>query len=120
MPDLSHLWGTDLTWSATGDIACIDTPGLTEQRVLRRLLTTPGEYIWALDYGAGLAAFVGQTGAGSVVRAAIRGQIYKEASVAHTPEPVIDLITDLSGTLYVNVRYADATSGTTQTIAFST
>ena len=120
MPDLSHLWGNDLSWSSTGDLATAEVPILTQQRVLRRLLTTPGEYIWSLDYGAGLAAFVGQPGAAIAIGAAIRGQIFKEASVAQSPAPVIDLAPDQAGNLYVNIRYADATTGTTETIAFAT
>lgn len=120
MPDLAHFWGSDLAWSTTGDLATADAPAVTLQRVLRRLLTTPGDYIWSRDYGAGLAAFVGQPGAASAIRAAIRGQIFKEAAVAHTPEPVVDLTPDPSGALYVHIRYADATTGTTQTVAFTT
>ena len=120
MPDLTHLWGNDLAWSPTGDLAAVDIPSVTQQRVLRRLLTTQGEDIWALDYGAGLAAFVGQPGAANAIRAAIRGQIFKEASVAQTPEPVIDLAPSPDGALYVHIRYADATTGATQTVAFTT
>ena len=56
MPDINHLWGNDLAFSATGDLATADVPTLTQQRVLRRLLTNPGDYIWELDYGAGLAS----------------------------------------------------------------
>ena len=118
MPDLAHLWGNDLALSATGDLATIDTPGLTQQRVLRRLLTSPSDYIWALDYGAGLGRFVGQPGALPAIRSAIRGQIFKEASVASNPEPVIDLHSDPGG-LYVHIRYADAATGITQTLAFT-
>ena len=119
MPDLSHLWGNDLAFSATGDLATFDTPEITQQRVLRRLLTNPGDYIWSLPYGAGLANFVGQPGAAAAIRAAIRGQIFKEAAVAQTPEPVIELRPDPDGSLYVQVRYADAQTGTTQTLAFT-
>ncbi len=119
MPDISHLWGNDLALSPTGDLATVDTPTLTQQRVLRRLLTSPGDYIWALDYGAGLANFVGQPGVSSAVGAAIRGQIFKEAAVAQTPEPVIDLQSDPTGSLYVQVRYADAETSITQTLAFT-
>ena len=118
MPDLSHLWGNDLALSPTGDLAMADAPGLTQQRVLRRLLTNPGDYIWALGYGAGLANFVGQPGAAAAIRAAIRGQVFKEAAVARTPEPVIDLQPDPGGSLYVHIRYADAETGATQTLAF--
>ena len=119
MPDLSHLWGNDLAFSATGDLALADTPVVTQQRVLRRLLTNPGDYIWSLDYGAGLAAFVGQAGAPSAILAAIRGQIFKEASVSQTPAPVIALQPDPAGDLYVQIRYADAQTGITQTLAFT-
>jgi hypothetical protein len=119
VPDLSHLWGNDLALSPTGDLATTDVPGLTQQRVLRRLLTNPGDYIWSLDYGAGLANFVGQPGAASAIGAAIRGQIFKETAVAQTPEPVIQLQPDPVGNLYVHVRYADAQTGITQTLAFT-
>jgi hypothetical protein len=120
MPDLAHLWGNDLSLSSTGDLATADTPIVTQQRVLRRLLTNPGDYIWSLDYGAGLANFVGLPGATPAIGAAIRGQIFKEAAVAQTPAPVIDLQPNQAGDLYVSVSYADAATGTTQTLAFTT
>ena len=120
MPDLVHFWGNDLSWSSTGDLAITNTPSLTQQRVLRRLLTAPGEYIWSLGYGAGLSAFVGQPGAAIAIAAAIRGQMFKEAAVAQSPAPVIDLVPDQMGSLYVSIRYADAIAGTTETIAFVT
>ncbi len=119
MPDLTHLWGNDLAWSPTGDLATAETPSLTKQRLLRRLLTTQAEYIWQLDYGASLPAFVGQPGAALAIRAAIRSQISKEAAVAQTPAPMVDLTPDPAGNLYVSIRYADAASGTTGTIAFT-
>ena len=87
MPDLTHLWGNDLAWSPTGDLATADAPALTEQRVLRRLLTTQAEYIWQLDYGASLPSFVGLPGAALAIRAAIRAQLSKEAAIAQDPRP---------------------------------
>ena len=119
MTDVDHFWGNDLSLSSTGDLATVDVPAVTQQRVLRRLLTNPGDDIWALDYGAGLGSFVGRPGAAQAVQATIHGQIFKEAAVAHTPEPVIDLQPDPTGTLYVQVRYADAQTGTTQTLTFT-
>ncbi len=119
MPDLTHLWGEDLTWSPTGDLATAETPILTQQRVLRRLLTTQLEYIWQPSYGASLPAFVGEPGAALAIRAAIRSQMSKEAAVAQTPAPIIDLTPDPAGSLYVNIRYADAASGATATLGFT-
>lgn len=120
MADLAHFWGSDLTWSPTGDLTVADVPTVTQQRVLRRLLTAPGDYLWSLDYGAGLATFVGLPGAANAIVSAIRGQVFKEAAVAQTPAPAITLNPDQAGNIYVQVTYSDALLGASQTIAFYT
>lgn len=122
MTDASHQWGSDLVTGPTGDLATVSGPLLGQQRVLRRLLTNPGDYIWQLDYGAGLARFIGQPVNASQIRAVIRSQIFKEAAVARQPEPLIDVEIapgGASGTVYVYVRYVDAESSQTQAISFS-
>ena len=120
MLDLLHLWGNDLALSPTGDLATANTPALTEQRVLRRLLTAQLDYIWQPGYGASLPSYVGQPGAALAIRAAIRSQLSKEATVAAIPAPTIDIAPDPSGNIYVSIRYADATSGATNTLSFTT
>jgi hypothetical protein len=120
--DASHQWGADLTIGSTGDIGTAAGPLLGQQRVLRRLLTNPGDYIWQLGYGAGLARFIGQPVNPLQITAVIRSQIFKEASVARQPEPLIDVQIapgGASGTVYVYIRYVDADSGQTQVISFS-
>jgi phage baseplate assembly protein W len=90
--------------------------------VLRRLLTSPGDYIWQPDYGAGLARFIGQPVNVSQIKAVVRSQIFKEAAVARQPEPAIDIqVTPggMTGTVYVAIRYVDADSAETQAISFS-
>lgn len=122
MPDASHKWGSDLVIGATGDIATATGSMLGQQRVLRRLLTNPGDYIWQLDYGAGLARFIGQPTNPLQIKAVIRSQIFKEATVARQPEPLIDVQVapgGASGTVYVYIRYVDAQSSQTQVISFS-
>ncbi|MGC1411086.1 MAG: hypothetical protein WA864_19355 [Acetobacteraceae bacterium] len=122
MADLSHQWGSDLAIGATGDISTADGSSLGQQRVLRRLLTNPGDYIWQLDYGAGLARFVGQPANTLQIRAVIRSQIFKEAAVARLPEPLIDVQATpggASGTVYVYVRYVDAENSQTQVLTLS-
>src|SRR6195256_1132934 len=107
MADASHQWGSDLMIGATGDIGTVAGPLLGKQRVLRRLLTNPGDYIWQIDYGAGLARFIGQPTNALQIRAVVRGQIFKEATVARQPEPVIDVEVapgGAAGTVYVNIR----------------
>lgn len=120
MPDLSHTFATDLSLSPTGDLATVQGPALCQQRVLRRLLTNPGDYIWNLSYGAGLASFIGQPTDIPRIRALIRSQIFKEPAVARTPEPQIDVQPGTNGTVSVHIRYADAETGQTQILSFST
>ena len=122
MSDAWHQFGGDLMVGATGDLAGASgaTPG--QQRVLRRLLTNPGDYIWQLDYGAGLARFIGRPVNPQQISAVVRSQIFKEAAVARQPEPVIDVQISpggATGTVYVYIRYVDADSGQTQVLSFS-
>lgn len=122
MPDISHQWGSDLTIGPAGDLAVSDNTELCKQRVLRRLLTNTIDYIWQPAYGAGLAGFIGQPGNVGRIRAVIRSQIFKEAAVARTPEPMIDVVVSPEGnpsTVYVHIRYADAISSQTQILSFS-
>jgi hypothetical protein len=118
MPELAHAWGADLQVGPTGDLALVSGTQRGQQRVLRRLLTNPGDYIWQLPYGAGLARFVGQPGGVAAIRAAIRGQIFKEPAVARTPEPAISVSFE-PGSVFVQIQYADAATGETQILSFS-
>ena len=122
MADAFHQWGADLATGPTGDIAVAGGSLLGQQRVLRRLLTNPGDYIWQLDYGAGLARFIGQPINAAQIRAVIRSQIFKEADVARQPEPLIDVQVapgGAAGTVYVHIRYVDAETSQTQSLSFS-
>ncbi len=119
MPDLSHQYGADLTLAAGGDAAMADGTLLGQQRVLRRLLTNPGDYLWNPAYGAGLGQFVGQPVRPARIRSVIRSQIFQEQSVARTPEPVIDVASGTDGSVDVSIRYADAATGATQALTFS-
>lgn len=123
MPDLAHQWGSDLSLSPTGDLALADGADLTRQRLLRRLLTNPGDYIWHLDYGAGLPAFVGQPGNPPGIESLVRGQTLQEPGVATAPQPMISVAPILgagpTGGLSLSLRYADAATDSTQSLSFS-
>ena len=119
MPDLSHQYGGDLAVGPGGDLAVVAAASLGQQRVLRRLLTNPGDYLWNPSYGAGLAQFVGQPASAARIRSVIRSQIFQESAVARQPEPAIDVQVDAAGTVTVQVRYADSATGQTQVLSFS-
>jgi phage baseplate assembly protein W len=119
MPDLSHLYGNDLVVASGGDLATVDTTQLGQQRVLRRLLTNPGDYLWNPSYGAGLAQFVGQPVNAARISSVIRSQIFQESAVAQSPAPTIDVAADASGNVTVQILYADSTTGETQVLSFT-
>lgn len=108
MSDLLLEWASDVSTSATGDLVTVALPALGTERVLRRLLTNPGDYIWHPEYGAGLGSFVGQPIDVASMQALIRSQMLLEPAVAVQPEPVVIVQSDPTGTLFVQVRYADA------------
>jgi phage baseplate assembly protein W len=119
MADVSLLWGGDLAVGPTGDIALADGAALTQQRVLRRLLTNTGDYIWQLSYGAGLGQFIGQPGAPAAIQAVTRTQILQETAVAASPPPVISATAAVDGTMALSIQYADAQTQTTNLLTFS-
>ncbi len=119
MPDLSLAFGGDLTVGPTGDLAVVSASVLTQQRVLRRLLTNPGDYLWQLDYGAGLGQFVGQPGAQAAINGIARSQVLREAAVASAPAPLVTSVAALDGSVTLTLRYADAVSGQTNLLSFT-
>ena len=92
MTDIAHEVGSDLVIGVTGDLSTSDGSQNVRERVLRRLVTNLGGYIWNLTYGGGLASYVGAPANVASIRTAIRGQMLLEASVARTPVPDVSLL----------------------------
>ena len=118
MSDAVLLWSSDLGPSATGDIAMTSGGTLGRERLLRRLLTNPGDYLWQPDFGAGLGAFVGMPCDAMAMKAQIRSQIFLESTVARTPEPVINVQSSIDGTVYVEIQYVNSPAGENQILSF--
>jgi hypothetical protein len=118
MADLAHVWGNDLSWSPSGDIALVDGVVRAQQRILRRLLTNLNDYIWELDYGAGVPRYVGSTVDVEQITAVIRSQLMQETSVAKSPLPVIDIST-FDGGITVNISFLNAELGVQDTLSFN-
>lgn len=122
MYDISHQWGADLLFGPAGDLALSSAAALGQQRVLRRLLTNPFDYIWHTTYGAGLAQFVGEPVDEAQIGAVIRGQIFREAAVARSPAPTISVTAapgNSLGSVYVGISYSDPSSSSVQTVNFT-
>lgn len=119
MADIAHVMGADLQVGADGDLAMVAVgSGETEQRVLHRLLTNPGDYLWHQGYGAGLAAMVGQPADVARITTIVRAQMLQEAGVAQLPAPAISVTSDNAGTVVLNARYTDAVTNQNAVLTF--
>ena len=122
LSDLNHFIGGDLSLSATGDLGSVTDTPRSQQRVLRRLLTNPGDYIFHPTYGAGLSRYIGQTADIAKLKALVRGQMLLEVAVARSPAPQVDVAQISSGDgggFSVAVRYTDAPSGQPVALSFN-
>jgi phage baseplate assembly protein W len=119
MSDALLQWGSDLAVGASGDLALVNGSSLTQQRVLRRLLTNQGCYVWQPSYGAGLGRFVGSTANDREIAGSIKSQMLLEAAVATQPEPTITAEAFSSGAIFVEILYVDAASGGTELLTFT-
>lgn len=107
MADLLHWWGGDLSAAPNGDLATVDGITLGTQRIYRRLMTAPGEYIFHPNYGAGLPQRIGRPYDARQIEAVVRSQIFLESCVAKTPRPVISVTPILNG-IALSIAYTDA------------
>lgn len=119
--DLFHYWGSDVSTGPTGDLQTVNGTLLGQQRVLRRLLTNPGDYVFQPNYGAGLPAYVGQPMDVGKITALIKAHLLLESAVAKTPPPQITVTqapTDPSA-LAVTIAYNDAATNTPVVLSFN-
>lgn len=117
MADIGHDFGNDIVLAPNGDVALTDGPTLTQQRVLRRLLTNPGGYIWDVGFGAGVGAMVGQPVNARRIAAIVRTQMMLEATVAKAPLPSVSVASAPDGLVQAAVSYVDMTDNTAQNLS---
>ena len=117
MPDIAHWHGGDIGVDARGDILLADGIDLSNQRIVRRLMTNIGEYIWHLDYGASVPSRVGDVLDLDAVTAVILSQMFLEASVSRDPAPEIKVSEILNG-VFVSIKYIDALTGRQVSLEF--
>jgi len=112
MNDIFHEWGSDLVIGSGGDLALSTGSDMVNQRVCRRLLTNAGDYIWNLDYGGGLAQFVGKPANPAEIAAIVGTQLALESAVPTTPAPQVsaNVIDAANGYVVATITYADPSS----------
>lgn len=91
-----------LAGEITADFTFVDSQLELIQRIIRRLLTNPGEWIPFPSYGGGLRRWVNeQLSFQNIlsIKAVIIQQVMQEPDVAGIPSPVVDLATLPNGLL---------------------
>jgi len=110
LADIEHLYGNDLTVDSTGDLAVVDGTQLGTERVIRRLMTSQGQYIFQPDYGAGLPSFIGLPGQAQNIAAVIQQQMQLEDVVSQVPLPAVN-VQQVNNTVTASIQYVDAETG---------
>jgi hypothetical protein len=101
-------WEGDLSVGPSGDIGVAVVQVEVQRRLIRRLLTNSGEYIWHIGYGAGLGSYVGETYSSALIEGTILSQLQYEALVVTHPLPTVTVGQSVAGSfpiVAVTVRY---------------
>jgi phage baseplate assembly protein W len=114
-----HWFGLDIQFSANGDDA--SASGILEinQRIVRELMTAPGDYIWEPNYGAGLGYYIGQPLSAekyAEVTALITSIVLKQPDVQKQPAPSITFQSDATGLLSTQIIYVYAPTNQAVTV----
>lgn len=114
--EAAHWFSGDLILSASGDLARVSGADRARQRVLRRVMTAKGAYLFNVDYGAGLPARVGDNANKAEIAGVIRSQMRQEKTVAQEVEPsvVVDVV---QNAVIANVRFLSS-DGEASVLAF--
>ena len=123
LTELAHWYGSDLQLSATGDLALVGVGSVgrvtkSNQRVLRRLCTNAGDYLFETAYGAGLPSRIGDNLEVAKVRALVSGQMQLEASVQQSPPPSVK-VTPFVGGAQIDAAYTVAPEAIPAVLSFS-
>jgi hypothetical protein len=117
MVDLYAIWQQDLSFGLTADLQLANGSEAGRQRVLRRLLTNPGDYFAHPTYGAGLPAKVGSLATAAELQALVLSQMLQEQAVAQDPPPSVSVTPIVNG-VSILLTYTDAVTADPVTLGF--
>jgi hypothetical protein len=116
--DLYHYFGSDLEVSPTGGLATATGSTLTDQTVIRYLLTNPGDDPFNPTFGLGASQMIGEPEAAAKVKALIIGGMKTLSVVDQTQPIIVNVYAEDTNTLTAVITYTDSVSGSalTQTV----
>lgn len=108
LTDVFQWYGGDVGLGPTGDLQQVSGTVRTQQRIVRRLCTNPGDYIFHPEYGGGLPGKIGSNASTAEIKAIVQAQVALEASVATQPKPVVTVSPIGNGAMRIVIQYTDA------------
>lgn len=117
MSAISHVMGEDLTLVAGQGLAVVEGAEAVRQNLLRRLCTNVGDYIWQLDYGAGLPAMVGDPAVVTTIKSVIMAQMALESGVDQTQPVDVSVLLGSNGAVQCSISYVDALTQQSQLLS---
>jgi hypothetical protein len=84
-------WGGDLSVGPTGDIGVAPVQTEVQQRIIRRLLTNTGDYLWHVNYGGGFGSYIGKPYSSALIEGTVLAQLQYEVLVATNPSPTFQI-----------------------------
>ncbi len=125
--EIFQEYGNDLVLTPDGDLQTADTTILSEQRIIRRLLTTPitvnnpPDYLDFPNYGAGLPQFIGRLNTPDIysqIVGLITASMYQETTVSQNPPPTI-VVSGLPNRIQANITYTNVLTNSQAVINFT-
>ncbi|GBQ63890.1 phage tail protein [Ameyamaea chiangmaiensis NBRC 103196] len=110
MTTLAHMCGADLSLDAAGGLGMSSAAQETREMILRRLCTGSGDYIWQIQYGAGLPAMIGEPVDLSKIKSLVQSQILMEEGVDLFSLTDVSISQDNVGGVYCTISYSTASS----------
>jgi hypothetical protein len=103
----------------TGDIGVAPVQTEVQQRIIRRLLTNAGDYIWHINYGGGLGSYIGKPYSSALIEGTILAQLQYEVLVAANPSPTFQISQSTTGSFSsatLTVQYQVAGTSATDSV----
>jgi hypothetical protein len=123
MLTLRCSWGGDLIVAANGDIAASPATDAISEKLIRRLLTNPGDYFWSPTFGGGLGAQVGGVATPEMLQAIIQVQLAQENEVLRYPVPTIEVSRpspNPNGLFLSNITFQTSSANGVNSLSFVT
>jgi len=117
--DIHHIIGSDILLDKSNDLSFVFDTNETNQRIMRRLFTNKGTYIWNAKWGGSIPWKIGEMLSLEVYREIVNevtAAVLEDDDVAKDPPPEIKIETTSNG-LICYIKYYNLSEDKHDTVA---